>query len=116
LGAIYQQIGREADPKVLQEMIKECPDKLNFTHFLTLFWEKLHGKDTESTLRDAFVMFDEDHKGKLHEEYFKELLTNVGDQFSASEIKQLWKELPMEGGQLDYMKLVRIMKRGNEEE
>ena len=35
--------GREADPKVLKEMLKECPDKLNFTHFLTLFGEKLHG-------------------------------------------------------------------------
>ena len=116
LAAIYQQIGREADPKVLREMLKECPDKLNFTHFLTLFGEKLHGTDTESTLRDAFLMFDEEKKGRLYEEYFKELLTNVGDQFSAAEIKQLWKELPLEGGVLDYQKLVRIMKRGNEEE
>lgn len=116
LAAIYQQIGREVEKKVLQEMLKECPDKLNFTHFLTLFGEKLHGTDTESTLRDAFLMFDEENKGKLHEEYFKELLTNVGDQFSAAEIKQLWKELPIEGGQLDYQKFVRLMKRGKEDE
>lgn len=116
LHAIYQQIGRDVDPKVVDEMLKECPDKLNFTHFLTLFGEKLHGTDTESTLRDAFLMFDEENKGKLHEEYFKELLTNVGDQFSASEIKQLWKELPIEGGQLDYQKFVRFMKRGQENE
>ena len=61
-------------------------------------------------------MFDEEKKGRLYEEYFKELLTNVGDQFSAAEIKQLWKELPLEGGVLDYQKLVRIMKRGNEED
>jgi len=116
LAAIYQQIGREVEKKVLQEMLKECPDKLNFTHFLTLFGEKLHGTDTESTLRDAFLMFDEENKGKLHEEYFKDLLANVGDQFSAAEIKQLWKELPIEGGQLDYQKFVRLMKRGKEDE
>jgi len=24
-------------------MLAECPEKLNFTHFLTLFGEKLHG-------------------------------------------------------------------------
>lgn len=35
--------GREADPKVVKEMLAECPDKINFTHFLTLFGEKLHG-------------------------------------------------------------------------
>jgi len=28
---------------VIKEMLAECPEKLNFTHFLTLFGEKLHG-------------------------------------------------------------------------
>lgn len=115
LQGIYQQVGREADPKVLKEMIKECPEKLNFTHFLTLFGEKLHGTDSETVLRDAFKMFDEEGKGKLHEEYLKDLLANVGDQFSKDEIKQVWKELPLEAGFIDYLKFVTIMKRGGDE-
>jgi len=116
LSAIYQTIGREADPKVIKEMLKESPDKLNFTHFLTLFGEKLHGTDTESALRDAFKLFDEDNTGKLHEEYAKDLLQNVGDQYSKDEIKQVWKEAPIEGGMLDYLKFVTIIKRGKEDE
>jgi len=115
LAGIYQQVGREADPKVLKEMLAECPEKLNFTHFLNLFGEKLHGTDSETALRDAFIMFDEDKKGKLHEEYVKDLLANVGDQFSKDEIKQVWKEIPLEGGLIDYLKFVTIMKRGNDE-
>lgn len=31
-------------------------------------------------------------------------------------VKQLWRDLPLEGGNLDYIKFVRIMKRGNDEE
>jgi myosin regulatory light chain 12 len=116
MATIYQTIGREADPKAIKEMLKECPDKLNFTHFLTLFGEKLHGTDTEQALRDAFVLFDEGKTGKLHEEYFKDLLQNVGDQYSKDEVKQVWKELPIEGGQIDYLKLVTIIKRGKEDE
>jgi len=116
LASIYQTIGREADPKVIKEMLKESPDKLNFTHFLTLFGEKLHGTDTESALRDAFKLFDEDNTGKLHEEYAKDLLQNVGDQYSKDEIKQVWKEAPIEGGLLDYLKFVTIIKRGKEDE
>jgi len=116
LASIYQTIGREADPKAIKEMLKESPDKLNFTHFLTLFGEKLHGTDTEQALRDAFTLFDEGKTGKLHEEYFKELLQNVGDQYSKDEVKQVWKELPIEGGQIDYLKLVLIIKRGKEDE
>lgn len=116
LAAIYQQVGREADPKQIKEMLAECPEKLNFTHFLTLFGEKLHGTDSETALRDAFVMFDEEKKGKLAEEYVKDLLMNVGDQFSKDEVKQVWKEAPIEGGQLDYLKFVTIIKRGKEDE
>merc|ERR1719495_2738873 len=63
---IYQQTGRDPNPKTL----KESPGQLNFTHFLTLFGEKLHGTDTENQLRDAFKMFDPDGKGTLTEEYF----------------------------------------------
>ena len=36
--------GREADSKQLKEMLKESPGQLNFTAFLTLFGEKMHGK------------------------------------------------------------------------
>jgi len=116
LRSIWTNLGREPDTKVLEEMLAESPGQLNFTHFLTLFGEKMHGTDSESTLRDAFIMFDEDGKGKLNEEYVKDLLTNVGDQYSKDEIKQVWKEAPIEGGMLDYLKFVQIIKRGKEDE
>lgn len=116
LRSIWTNLGREPETKILEEMVAESPGQLNFTHFLALFGEKMHGTDPESTLRDAFIMFDEDGKGKLHEEYVKDLLMNVGDQFSKDEIKQVWKEAPIEGGMLDYLKFVQIIKRGKEDE
>jgi len=116
MAAIFQQTGRDPDPKTLDEMLKEAPGQLNFTHFLTLFGEKLHGTDPEHALRDAFKMFDPEGKGTLSEEYFKDLLVNTGDQFSKDEIKKTWKEAPIEGGQLDWQKFVTYIKRGKEEE
>jgi myosin regulatory light chain 12 len=32
------------------------------------------------------------------------------------QVKQTWKEAPIEGGQLDYLKFVQIIKRGKEED
>ena len=37
-------VGLNPDGKQLKEMLKEAPGQLNFTHFLTLFGEKMHGK------------------------------------------------------------------------
>jgi myosin regulatory light chain 12 len=116
LSNIFQQIGREADPKVVKEMLAESTEKLNFTHFLNLFGSKLHGTDTEGALRDAFNLFDEDKSGILPEEYVKDLLMNVGDQFNKDEIKQVWKEAPIEGGKFDFLKFVILIKRGKEDE
>jgi myosin regulatory light chain 12 len=114
--AINQQLGREPDSKTLKDMIAESPGQLNFTHFLNLFGEHLHGTDPESALRDAFIMFDEDGSGHLEEEYFKDLMMNVGDQFSKDEIKQTWKEAPIAGGKLDYKGFVTLIKRGDQDE
>lgn len=116
LANIYQQVGVDADPKHLKNMISESPDKLNFTHFLNLFGEKTAGTDPENRLRDAFSLFDVPGTGQMAEDYIKDLLINVGDPFSKDEIKQVWKEAPIEGGQLDYMKFVTIIKRGKEDE
>ena len=97
-------------------MIKEGGDKLNFTGFLGLFGEAMSGTDPEPKVRDAFKMFDEKNEGFLAEDYIKDLLMNVGDPFSKDEIKQVWKEAPIEGGKMDYMKFVAIIKRGKDDE
>lgn len=116
LQAIYAQIGREPDSKILEEMVAEAPGPINFTMFLGLFGDRLKGTDPEPALRDAFAMFDTEGKGKLNEEYVKDLLSNVGDTFTKEEIKQVWKEAPIEGGMLDYLKFVKIIKRGKDDD
>lgn len=116
LAAIYQQVGADPPESQLTAMCKESPGQLNFTHFLSLFGEHTHGTDTENKLRDAFCMFDEAGTGKMEEPYIKDLLMNVGDPFSKDEIKQVWKEAPIEGGMMDYLKFVAIIKRGKEDE
>jgi len=83
---------------------------------LTLFGEKTKGTDPETTLKNAFEMFDPDKTGQLDEAYVKDLLSGVGDLFSKEEIKMTWKEAPIEGGKMDYIKFVQYIKRGKEED
>jgi len=116
LKAIHNDLGRNPSDKDLKEMLKECPGQLNFTAFLTLFGEKMHGTDSETTFRQAFEQFDPEKKGKLTEEYVKDLLLNVGDQFKEEEIRQVWKEAGIKGGVFDYEAFVTLVKRGPQDE
>jgi len=114
LRAIFSSVGRDPSESELKEMLKECPGQLNFTAFLTLFGEKMHGTDPESTLRSAFAMFDREGKGFIPEDYLKDLLTNVGDQFKENELKAMWKEAPVNNGLFDFNAYVTLIKRGNQ--
>jgi len=113
---IYGNLGRVPPDAELNEMLKESPGQLNFTTFLNLFGEKLSGTDPEDTIRQAFSMFDDAAVGKLPEEYIKDLLSNMGDNFTPEEIKQLWKEAPLEKGMFDYTTFVGILKGKEEDE
>lgn len=116
LKEMFSSLGRTPDEKDLQAMLKEAPGPLNFTMFLSLFSEKLSGTDPEGTINDAFRMFDKDGKGTLPEEYIKDLLENMGDNFTKDEMKQTFKEAPVEGGKLDYIRFTAIIKGSESEE
>lgn len=113
---MYASLGNTPSDKDLKEMLDESPGPLNFTMFINLFGEKLNGTDPETALRNAFIMFDTDQKGTLDEEYIKDLLENMGDNFSSDEIRQTWKEAPITQGKLDYEAFVRLIKRGKDDE
>jgi myosin regulatory light chain 12 len=112
---MYSNLGRIPPDSELNEMLKETPGPLNFTMFLNLFGEKLSGTDPEDTITQAFSMFDADGKGFIAEEYLKDLLANMGDNFTEDEIKQTWKEAPLEKGKFDYKTFTGILK-GKEED
>ena len=41
---------------------------------------------------------------------------NVGDQFKEEEIRQIWKEISVSGGQFDYNAFVTLVKRGPQDD
>lgn len=109
LKEMYSNLGAVPQDTVLQGMVKEAP-QMNFTGFLSLFSDKMSGTDPEETLRNAFQMFDSDNTGYIPEEYMKDLLENMGDNFSKDEVRQTWKEAPISGGKVDYNAFVSKIK------
>ena len=57
LKAIHNDLGRNPSDKDLKEMLKECPGQLNFTAFLTLFGEKMHGRSSTCSEYQWLIWF-----------------------------------------------------------
>jgi len=116
ISGIWAQTGQEADSGTVDAMLQESPGKLNFTNFLTLFGNKMHGTDPEKVLLDSWACFDSEKCGKLDEPYIKHLLTSTKGKFTPEEMKNTWKEAPIVDGKLDYVLFTQFMKRGKDEE
>ncbi|EDV20117.1 Myosin regulatory light polypeptide 9 [Trichoplax sp. H2] len=110
-------LGKDPTDQYLEDMINESPGPINFTMFLTLFGDKLNGTDPEDVIRNAFALFDEDGKGRIHEEHLRELLMTMGDRMTEDEVNDMFHGAPIDSsGNFDYIAFTRILKHGTKDE
>ncbi|XP_042365654.1 myosin light chain 5-like [Plectropomus leopardus] len=101
----------------LEDMLKEATGPINFTMFLNLFGEKLHGTDPEETILNAFKLFDPADRGFVHRDELQKLLMTQADRFTAEEVKQMFQSSNIDAaGNLDYKSLCYIITHGEEQE
>merc|ERR1711879_985655 len=64
LKATYASLGvRDLDQDMLDNMCAEAGAPINFTIFLNMLADKLHGTDPEDVIVKAFKLFDKENKG-----------------------------------------------------
>nr|XP_046223936.1 myosin light chain 5-like [Oncorhynchus gorbuscha] len=96
---VFTLIDQDRDGFIDKEDLKdtyESPEPINFTMFLNLFGEKLHGTDPEEIILNTFRMFNSDTKGY---------------------VKQMFQSPTFDpAGNLDYKSLCYIITRREEQE
>merc|ERR1711939_865629 len=117
LAGMFSSMGKDPPETYLEDMIKEAPGDINFTTFLTLFGEKLHGTDPEDVIKNAFKCFDPDATGGIPGEELKRLLMAMGERFTKEEVEEMFNEQECDdAGNFDYLEFTRLIKHGPKEE
>merc|ERR1712096_240998 len=88
LGGMFGSMGKDHPADYLEAMVKEASADINFTTFLTLFGEKLHGTDPEDVILKAFKCFDPEGAKVINGDQLKRLLMAMGERFTAEKSKQ----------------------------
>uniref|UniRef100_A0A2K5RRQ8 EF-hand domain-containing protein n=1 Tax=Cebus imitator TaxID=2715852 RepID=A0A2K5RRQ8_CEBIM len=108
LHTMLASLGKNPTDEFLDTMMNEAPGPINFSMFLIVFGEKLGGTDPEDVIINAFAS-----TGTIQEDYLKELLTTMGDQFMDEEVDDLYREAPIDKkGNFSYIEFTRILKHG----
>ncbi|CBY09894.1 unnamed protein product [Oikopleura dioica] len=118
LRSTYMSLGvRNVEDADIEKMMNEASGALNFTTFLNMLAEKLHGTDPEDVMIEAFKVLDPAGTGKIHSSQLIEALTCEATRFSKEEVDALMEFAPVDvSGNLDYKALCYIITHGQEEE
>merc|ERR1711964_727791 len=114
LRATYAALGvRNVDQAELEKMVSEAGAPINFTIFLNMLADKLHGTDPEDVILKAFKIFDKENKGVVSAATMTEVLKSQADRFNDEEIKNfLDLAKPNEEGMIDYKALCYTLTHG----
>merc|ERR1712134_105608 len=112
LKATYASLGvRNVDQDELEKMTAEAGAPINFTIFLGMLADKLHGTDPEDVILKAF---DPENKGVVHKDYISSILKTNADRFNDEEVKQMFSLAePNEEGMVDYKALYYTLTHGS---
>jgi len=118
LKSTYASLGcMSVEPEKLTNMMSEASGAINFTVFLQMLADKLHGTDPEDTIVEAFQMFDPDKTGKIPKDYLGDLLTCQADRFTKDELDGMFAVAPIDGeAMVDYKGLAYVITHGQQEE
>ncbi|PNF21503.1 Myosin regulatory light chain 2 [Cryptotermes secundus] len=116
LRATFDQLGRLASDKELDEMVNEAPGPINFTQLLTLFAGRMSGgSDDDDVVIAAFKSFDDD--GKIDSERLRHALMTWGDKFSGGEVDDAYDNFEIDDkGFINTAKLIQLLTASPEEE
>ena len=118
------------DSEKLTMMMSEASGPINFTVFLEMLANKLHGTDPEDVIVDAFKLFDPENTGKIPKvsinthviqhitwfnlkDYIGDLLCAQADRFTKEELDGMISAAPVdENLMVDYRGLAYIITHG----
>ncbi|XP_055848006.1 myosin regulatory light chain LC-2, mantle muscle [Episyrphus balteatus] len=112
----FLALGGEAPEDMLDEMIKEAKEPLDYDAFVELMGFRTIELDPEDVLLEAWSKWDDEKTGLIEEKKIYEELTNYGDKMSTSEAKEALSRAPMakpktleEPSMIDYPAFCRML-------
>ena len=115
LGAVMESLGQSLNETELQELINnvdQVDNKIDLSCFLNIMGI-LKAKDirVEEDMREVFNVLDIDGSGFISTKELKQVMTDLGDNPSDSEVEELMRYADIDGdGKVSYEEFVTIIK------
>ena len=114
LANIFKSINIDASDEEMKEIIKkldlEDKKEINYDEFLTIINQKEKDVNEEEEVLKAFKVFDKDGNGLININELKDIMLNMGNNWSENEINEMLAEADIDmDGYINYEDFVRTM-------
>ena len=114
LSNIFKSINIDASDEELKEIIKkldlEEKKQINYEEFLSLINQGDKDIDEEEEVLNAFKVFDKDGNGLININELKNIMLNIGNNWSENEINELLRDADIDmDGYINYEEFVRTI-------
>ncbi|XP_037952034.1 calmodulin-A-like [Teleopsis dalmanni] len=114
LALVMRSIGHNATEaelqRVINKMLKDKKDGINFREFIRVMGSKIMAKITEKEIYEAFVVFNRDETGGISHDEIKHVLINLGENITDEEINEMMLEVDTDGdGLINYKDFLDVM-------
>ena len=114
LANILKAINIDASDEEIKEIIKkldlEDKKEINYDEFITIINSRDRNIDEEEEVLNAFKVFDKDRNGLININELKNIMLNVGNNWSEEEITEMLREADVDmDGYINYEEFVRTM-------
>jgi len=113
LRQMYDELGRIASDKELEEMLNDASGPINFTMFVNMFAERQSGEaDEDEVVAKAFMAFADD-QGMMDCDQFRHSIMTWGDKFTAKEADDALDQMDIDdSGKIEVLSVIQMLTGG----
>jgi Ca2+-binding EF-hand superfamily protein len=112
--ALGFDIKKEQIVKMMDDVGKDRTETLTFEEFAAAMAERMQTKGTREEIARIFMLFDDEHQGKISFRNLKRVAMEIGENISDEDLRDMIAEADRDGdGALNFEEFYRVMKRRN---
>jgi centrin-3 len=98
--------------KLVHDVDPSNAGSIDYEQFLEIMADKYAGRDPEEEIRKAFLLFDDDHSGKISLKNMKRVARELGENLSEEELQAMIDEFDRDqDGEISGEEFMYIMKQ-----